>query len=263
MPNANAKGPGNTLIPGPRLIDGSDILSILSGGTNFSGISLTSSAAVPGLFAESTTNAIVAHAGGGQTNATVLYSEVNRVTTVATAGDSIALPVSQSGLTIMVVNNGTNPMQVYGNPATTDTIDGVASGTGVSQMPGSTVFYTCAVAGLWQSEGIATGYYGSFQTESYADGLSANAAGTQLAGTPITTMLSGFGTVGGAGYSATLPPSAPGLVLTIINETATSMNVFPAAGEKINSGAANAAVAVTNAAPTIFYCLTAGNWWTK
>ena len=92
-------------------------------------------------------SALTAHSGGGQTSALALTKAVNNITTVAAAGDSVRLPASAAGLEITVTNSGANSMQVYG--AGTDTINGIATGTGVAQLPGQTVVYTAAVAGNW------------------------------------------------------------------------------------------------------------------
>lgn len=45
----------------------------------------------------SLTDTITAAAGGGQTNAVLLTSAINRVTVVATAADSVKLPLCQTG----------------------------------------------------------------------------------------------------------------------------------------------------------------------
>ncbi len=70
---------------------------------------------------ESVADNLVAKASGNQGNATPLTAEVNRVITVGTAADSVALPASVVGLTIFVINHGANSMQVFG--AGTDTVD--------------------------------------------------------------------------------------------------------------------------------------------
>jgi hypothetical protein len=226
-----------------------------------------------GFLQESAADNITAFPGGGQTNATLLSNELNKVTTVATSGDSVKLPPSMPGLTLVVTNKGANSMQVYGSGA--DTIDDSAAATGVSQMRGSVVIYACHTAGAWYTEGLGTGFSssggGAFQTFSFADGLTAHAGGGQAAATPILASQVGFSVVATANDSAVLPPAVAGMQVDVINETATSMNVFPASqaqggavgGDKINTLAQNTAVAVTNAAPTIFYCLTTGTWWTK
>lgn len=94
------------------------------------------------------TNGITAAAGGGQTNATVLTTPLNRVTTVATAADSVKLPPAKAGLVVILVNgDAADAMQVFGSG--TDTIDGVATATGVSQAAAKSAIYVCTVDGAW------------------------------------------------------------------------------------------------------------------
>ena len=211
-----------------------------------------------GLFYESAQDAIAAHAGGGQANATPLTSEVNRVTTVATAGDSIALPSALPGLTIVVINHGAKAMQVFG--AGTDTINDIATATGVSQMVNSEVIYSCTAAGKWYANGLGTGYAGSFETTSSADGLTAHAGGGQGSATAITTMMARFTTVATTADSAILPVGAAGMAITVINAGANSMNVFPDTGSTINGGSANAAVALAAGKTAVFFTTLAGAW---
>lgn len=96
-------------------------------------------------------DSLTAFATGGQTNATALSSTVtnHRVSTVATTGDSVKLPAATVGQVHYVRNDGATPMQVFGQA--TETIDGVASATGVVQLPGVGVFYTSTTAGAWTS----------------------------------------------------------------------------------------------------------------
>lgn len=227
-----------------------------------------------GFVIESSADTLTAHAGGGQANALPLLNEINRITTVATAGDSVVLPKSFAGATIIAINHGANPMQVFG--LGTDTIDDSAAATGVSQMQNSVVIYICTTAGQWYTEGLATGYSssggGNFQTFSTVDGLVASTTQTQLAATLITASQAGFATVANLNDSGRLPPAQVGMQIDVINHGAQSMQVFPSSqaqggavgGDKINSLAQNAAFTpITNTTPTIFYCLTAGQWFTK
>ncbi|MFG1399843.1 hypothetical protein [Roseixanthobacter pseudopolyaromaticivorans] len=91
---------------------------------------------------------ITAYAGGGQTNATQLTASINHVTVVASAADSVKLPKSAPGA-ICIVTNGdsADSMQVFGYG--TDTINDVATATGVAQAAGKTAVYVCPVAGKW------------------------------------------------------------------------------------------------------------------
>jgi hypothetical protein len=90
---------------------------------------------------------LTAHAGGTQAAALALTAGVNYITTCATAGDSVRLPTSVAGLTVEVVNAGAASSQVYG--ASTDTINNVATATGVPVAAGKTGYYRCTVAGKW------------------------------------------------------------------------------------------------------------------
>ena len=113
MPKTNAVG--TQIQPGPRLIDGSDILGILSGSVNFSSISMgNGSVATPSLLYESSTDNITALAAGTQAGATQLYSEINRITVAAGNGASVMLPPSAPGLTVVVQNHSGYSIQVYG-----------------------------------------------------------------------------------------------------------------------------------------------------
>ena len=214
-----------------------------------------------GLIFESFTDNITAKAGGGQTSATPLTTEVNRITTAATAGDSVGLPAAIAGLTIFVINHGAKSIQVYG--AGTDTINDVATATGITQMQGSNTIYTCTTTGKWYSNGTAEGYFGSFLTQSSVDSITAHAGGGQGSATPLTAMINRVTTVATANDSVLLPVSANGMSLTVINATASnSMNMFPASGEAINALGANAAFAVAAGKTVEAYCVTAGQWHT-
>jgi hypothetical protein len=75
---------------------------------------------------------LTATAGGTQAASQVPTAAINQFTTVATAADGMTLPVAVKGMTITVINDGANAMQVFGSPTTSDTIDGVATATGVA-----------------------------------------------------------------------------------------------------------------------------------
>ena len=53
---------------------------------------------------ESVSGSLTAYAGGGQTNGTALTAYINRVTTVATAADSVKLPAATPGADAIVIN---------------------------------------------------------------------------------------------------------------------------------------------------------------
>ena len=53
----------------------------------------------------SATDSITAYGGGGQGSAVALTTDINEVSVVATAGDSVKLPAGIAGLEIIVINN--------------------------------------------------------------------------------------------------------------------------------------------------------------
>ncbi len=121
------------MTPTQRFQGGVDVGALLNSGALF----------VPG----SVVTGLTALPGGGQSGATLLTGELNRVDTVATAADSVALPAPAFvGQQVTVVNNAaSNAMQVFGSG--TDTINGVATATGVSQAAGKTAIYRAVSVG--------------------------------------------------------------------------------------------------------------------
>ena len=222
-----------------------------------------SSANIPGLglasgtlFTESYQDNITAHAGGGQTLAFQLTSEVNRITTVATAGDSCILPASAPGLSIMVINHGANPVQLYGLGS--DQIDDVAAATGVSQMQGSVAFYICATAGQWYSEGIGTGYAGSFQTFSYVDGLTSTGA-NQAGALQLTKMMNRVTTTA-ASTGVVLPAAFGGMNITLINAGANALQVYGNGTDTINGIAGATGVSLATGKTAEYFTTLNGAW---
>lgn len=109
----------------------------------------------------SVTDAITAAAGGGQPNAVLLTSAVNRVTVVATAADSVKLPpcvagagagmANTIGVPVWVVNaDSADSMNVF--PSTGDRINLLTVTTGAFAVPaGRSGLFVCTVAGTWNS----------------------------------------------------------------------------------------------------------------
>ena len=83
--------------------------------------------------------------------ATRLTAAVNRIATCATAADSVALPPATGGQVIYLQNSGTAACQVFADPATSDTINGVAAATGISLAVGGKASFASPAAGVWFS----------------------------------------------------------------------------------------------------------------
>lgn len=102
-----------------------------------------------GYFYASTADALTAFAGGGQASATQLAKAINRVTIVATAGDSVKLPVSAAGMGVVVINASANAMDVF--PSSGQAINALAADTAISVAANKTIKFYCAVTGTWNS----------------------------------------------------------------------------------------------------------------
>ena len=110
----------------------------------------------------STEDSITASTTHTQAGAYQLTAQVSRVATVASTGDAVGLPTAAVGKQLTVINAGANAMQVYGNAVTTtDTINGTAGATGISQPAGSEYTYDCTTSGAWVFYNAAA-YTGTF-----------------------------------------------------------------------------------------------------
>lgn len=98
----------------------------------------------------SVADGLTAHVGGTQAAALLLPAAINRVTTVTSATDSVKLPPSVAGMRITVINDASaNALQIFGSG--TDTIDAVATATGVALSAAKRAIFYCVTAGAWQS----------------------------------------------------------------------------------------------------------------
>lgn len=104
-----------------------------------------------GTIREPTEDALTAHAGGTQAAALALSvaKKYHRISVCATAGDSVALPTSTAGQAHFIRNDGAAAAQVFGT--TPDTINSVATATGVALPAGMGAWYVCTTAGNWTS----------------------------------------------------------------------------------------------------------------
>lgn len=91
----------------------------------------------------------VAHAGGGQADATALTGFYNTVATVATAGDSCKLPAALVGqmMIVAVAEDAAAAMDLF--PATGGKINGETVNAAISLAPGTIAFCSCDIAGNW------------------------------------------------------------------------------------------------------------------
>lgn len=92
---------------------------------------------------------LTALAGGGQTGATQLINGLNLIATCATNADSVQLPPAIAGSVVIVVNAGAADATVFGKQGRTDTINGTAGATGVTQADPLSAVYFCPENTKW------------------------------------------------------------------------------------------------------------------
>lgn len=88
-----------------------------------------------------TQNNITAKAAGTKANATHITACKAHVSVCATNADSVILPPGYPGLEVTIFNGGAATLQVFG--AGLDTINDIATATGVSQATLKSAIYTC------------------------------------------------------------------------------------------------------------------------
>ena len=93
---------------------------------------------------------ITAHAGGTQAGGYPMQEGINRVTVVATAGDSVTLPSTPdvTGEEIIIINaDSTDSMNVF--PAVGEAINAVAANGAFAMVAGKTAIFFVTGAGRW------------------------------------------------------------------------------------------------------------------
>lgn len=140
-------------LPDPAgVFTGANLAQALANITSQNANNATYDAAIAALSAgvlTSGASGLIAHAGGTQAAALALTAAINSVGTVGTIADSVKLPASAAGAICVVINDAALSLQCFG--ASTDTIDDVATATGIAVPGKSTAVFWCPVAGKWYS----------------------------------------------------------------------------------------------------------------
>ncbi len=155
----NAGGAFNTTVSN-SIMGQSSVISIPDPGVATSKFLLTDSASTQtiatgnlaftaGYSQVSAVNGLTALAGGAQAG-TALTRQINRVTTVTTAADSVQLPLAVAGRWVSVINAAAaNAMAVF--PQTGEVINALAANSSISVAANKNILFFCAVTGTWNS----------------------------------------------------------------------------------------------------------------
>lgn len=95
---------------------------------------------------------------------------------------------------------------------------------------------------------------------SVVTGLTAHAGGGQANALALTADFNQINTVTTTADSVKLPPSSPGLSITVDNQGANSLQVFGTTPDTINGAATGTGVAVAATKNAVFTCFVAGAW---
>lgn len=126
--------------------------------------------------------------GSTQATALQLTSVISQVDTVS-ASTGVNLPLTTGSRTVpyqicYVINNGASTLTVYAATGSTDTINGIAGSTGVSQISGANAIYVSAKPGVWEVFGaLSTGTFGALSLSGSLTFTTINAGIIQKQGT--------------------------------------------------------------------------------
>jgi hypothetical protein len=193
-----------------------------------------------GLITRSASTGVTAFSGGGQSSATQLTNDFSNVTTTSASSapyDSVKFSaVMAPGQKRFVANNSTNPCQLFGFGS--DSINGFASGTGVTLPVGFMGDVLCPVAGTLQIKGLPS-FTGNFAYNTNSATSGTTLTGANITGGQIEVTLNLTGTLGGAANAQM--PTVANLVSALPNAVAGQEYKLTI----INSSSANDAWTVT------------------
>lgn len=104
------------------------------------------------------------------------------------------------------------------------------------------------------------------QIFSYQDGITAHAGGGQANAVKLTAAMNYIAVVATSGDSVELPSALPnpnfGISFCLVHNSsaAGNLDVYPASGDQINEGAANAEFTVNATKSALFFCAHKGEW---
>ena len=227
--------------------------------------SLSGFASTPYSFFVESAQDNIAATGTTQATAYQLTTQTARIST-ATAGSAfgVALPPSQAGLELAIINDSSVGVQLYSFVGGTDTLNDTAGSTGITLMPNSMVIASSAYVGKWYITGIGTGFSPTgvnIETASYTDAITASGT-TSATATALTTQINRVTTNSGTPAGVTLPAAKPGLSIQVTNATATSLVIYGNGSDDIQTGgtAAAATLTVTTLKTASLWCASPGHW---
>jgi len=175
-----------------------------------------------GLLTHSASTGVTAFSGGGQASATQLTNEFSNITTATASSapyDSVKpSAASVAGQKRFIANNAANPIQFFGNGS--ETVNGFASGTGVTLPVGFLGDVFCPVAGTLQIKNLPS-FTTNFAYNTNTSTGGTTLTGANIAGGQLDVTLAMTGTM--SGDSNAQLPTVANLVSAIPNAVANQL----------------------------------------
>lgn len=209
--------------------------------------------------ADSSSASITAHAGGGQSSATLITSDYNLVTVCATNFDSVKLPaIVSAGVTITIKNIGAAILSVF--PNTSNTINGLAVNLSIDIPIGGQIDFTSSSLTAWRTPVVLTSLSGTTQTGNLVIKASPSAANYQTIVTNASQAASRTYTIPDAGADANFLMTQGAQTIVGINTFTTGV-ILPAVNgiTAFATGGQGSATAITAMINRITICASAGD----
>ena len=179
-----------------------------------------------------------------------LVKDINIVTTVANANDTVTLPNAIVGRHCLVANAGANILQIF--PESGDNF-GAGLNTATTLLPGQNALFIAYDAVNWRQ------LIGSSQfLRTVTSGITASTTQTQGQGA-LTRDINEVSTVANASDTVTLPTATVGAYCLVINDGANLLQVFPASSDNLGAGV-NTATTIRSGSRKLFIAYDVTNW---
>jgi hypothetical protein len=138
---------------------------------------------------------------------------------------------------------------------------------GFSKLPANAVFFSDSNGDLCLDTGFAYDpntqrLTAPMRLSGVSAALTASTTQTQAGGTPLTAEVNQVGTSANTNDAVTMPVAVVGMRVTVINNGANTIKVFPAAGANFDGGSGDAAVTQATTVNKTYVAITTLQWET-
>lgn len=229
------KNSSSSIAPGD--IQNGAVVEVIYDGTNWRMIDITEE------------NAFTTIAAAGTTQGTATTLTARNVNITGTLHQGVILPASIPGDKYTILNGSSVPLCIY--PPVGGSFQGFSANQFITLLASQSVILTTYASNIWLHQISA----GVFQTNIAATGT------TQGTGYQILYPTNNVVTTSVGQTAITLPHPHPGMQIMIMqHDTSDDVLLFPASGDTIGAGAANASISVKAVSGVLLYGVTNSAW---